>query len=337
MRKHRWALILMLGVAFGVGPIATSLGRGAQAPAERIYFSALDKEEKPVLGLTTADFELHVDGKPAALEGFHAGLPYTGRSVPLAAWILLDFGATMESSVIKKQGDAAAAAFDMLHPSSVMGVKLVSEYSETMAPLAHDPAALRNAFIQYEQRRAELNVGIRVESVLVGEAGIARALESALDEMDEYVAAQPSLRDREVHRAAMIISNGNLNPSYNLKPLYAKAAREGVFLYPVFYVARRSGSPSVGPWIEYYFALAQKTAGVASFLGALKPGSKIDSPVLYNQGPNALTTNFIHMIRDINGKYSFSILPPPAGRQMRLKLSCKVKGVRVRLARTTLS
>jgi len=336
MQKRRWALILLASVAFGVGHVALSLGRVWQAPVECIYFSALDKEEKPVLGLTAADFELRVDGKPVALDGFGAGLPYTDRSVPLAAWILLDFGSTMDSSVIKKQADAAAAAFDMLHPASVMGVKLVSDRSETMAPLAHDPAALRNAFTQYDQRRAELNVGIRVDSVVVGEAGIARALELALDEMDEYVVSQPSLRDREVHRAAMIISNGNLNPDYNLKPLYAKAAREGVFLYPVFYVARSPGAPSVGPWIDYYFALAQKTAGIASVLGALKPGSKINSPLLNNQWPNALAANFIHMIRDINGKYSFTILSPPAGRGMRLKLSCKVKGVRIRLVRTTL-
>jgi hypothetical protein len=332
MRKRGWALILLLGAAFGVGLIATSLGRGAQAPVERIYFSVLDKDEKPVLGLKAADFELRVDGTPATLEGFHAGLPYTDRSVPLVAWILLDFGATMESSVIKKQADAAAGAFDMLHPASVIGVKLVSDRSETMAPLAHNPAALRNAFIQYEQRRAELNVGIRVESVPVGEAGIARALEVALDEMDRYVAAQPMLRDREVHRAAMIISNANLNPSYNLKPFYAKATREGLFLYPVFYVARAS----VGPGIDYYFALAKKTAGVAAVLGALRPGSEINKLLLNNQGPNALTVNFVHMIRDINGKYSFTLPSPPAGQQKHLKLTCKAKGVRIRLVRTSL-
>jgi hypothetical protein len=331
MRKRRWALTLLLGAASGVGPIAMSLGHGTQAPAERIYFSALDKEEKPVLGLTAADFELRVDGKPAALEGFHAGLPYTDRSVPLAVWILLESNPDIHTSSIQKQGDAAAAAFGMLHPASVMGVKLVTDRSETLAPLAHDPAALRNAFTQYGERRAELRVGKGAESIGLGQAGVARALELAIGEMDEYLASQRSLRDREVHRAAMIISNGNLNPNYDLKPLCARAARAGVFLYPVLYVP----SP-YRTLAQYYLALAKETAGVASVFGDLKPGSNVERPLRSSQGPNAITANFIHMVRDINGKYSFTVLSPPSGQEMHLELKCKVKGMEVRLARTTL-
>jgi hypothetical protein len=84
----------------------------------------------------------------------------------------------------------------------------------------------------------------------------------------------------------MIISDGNLNPSYNLKSLYAKAARENVSLYPVFLPTGRFGS-----WIEYYFKLAEKTDGVAAFFGAIAPGKDIYSPPSNNQAPNALTAS----------------------------------------------
>jgi hypothetical protein len=324
-------LAILLGAIAGFSQAAVNRLRYADPPAERIYFSALGKAERPVLGLEPKDFDLRIDGKPTPMEGFRAGLPHTDRSVPLVAWILLDFNPSIKNQPIKNQVDAVAGAFDMLHPESALGVKLVSDRSETLAPLAHDPKALRNAFLQYEQRRSELRVGIKTDSVQVGAAGIARALEYALDDIDEYVKSQPSLLNREVDRAAMIISDGNLNPSYNLKSLYEKAARANASLYPVFLPTGR-----FGPWIEYYFKLAEKTDGVAAFFGAISPGKDIYSPPSNNQAPNALTTNFIHMIRDINGKYSFTITPPPPAQKMRIKLICRVKGVKIRLARTIL-
>ena len=331
MRRYPGVLAILLGAVAGISQAAANRVQSADPHSERIYFSALGKAERPVLGLEAKDFDLRINGVPTPMEGFRAGLPHTDHSVPLVAWILLDFNPNIKNAPIKNQVDAVAGAFDMLNPASALGVKLVSDRSETLAPLAHDPKALRNAFLQYDQRRAELKVGIKTDSVQVGAGGIARALEYALDDIDEYVKSDPALRDREVARAAMIISNGNLNPSYNLKTLYAKAARESVSLYPVFLP-----SGTFGAWIEYYFNLAQKTDGVAAFFGAIAPGKEFYSPPRNNQAPNALTANFIHMIRDINGKYSFTIPPPPPAQQSRIKLICKVKGVKIRLARTIL-
>jgi len=331
MRRYPGALAILLGAFAGISQAAVNRVRSADSPAERIYFSALGKAERPVLGLEAKDFDLRINDRPVPMEGFRAGLPHTDRSIPLVAWILLDFNPNIKNQPIKNQVDAVAGAFDMLNPASALGVKLVSDRSETLAPLAHDPKALRNAFLQYDQRRAELKVGIKTDSVQVGAGGIARALEYALDDIDEYVKSEPALHDREVARAAMIISNGNLNPSYNLKPLYAKAARENVSLYPVFLP-----TGTFGAWIEYYFNLAQRTDGVAAFFGAIAPGKEFYSPPRNNQAPNALTANFIHMIRDINGKYSFTIPPPPPAQQLRIRLICRVKGVKIRLARTIL-
>ncbi len=331
MRKGEQGLLVLAALTICLATGTLSRGQATPPQAERIYFSALDKSEKPVLGLEAKNFELRIDGKTVPMEGFRAGLPHTDRSIPLVAWIMLDFNPNISDKVIRNQADSAGGALGMLNSESALGVKLVSDRSETLAPLGHNAAALRGALIQYQQRRSEIRVGIKTDSVTVGEAAIAGALEYAVDEIDVYIKSQPTLSGREVHRAVMIISDGNLNPNYKLKSLYAKAARQGVSLYPVFLPTHWIGS-----LVDYYFALAQKTAGVASYFGAIAPGKDYFSPPSNNQGPNALTFNFINMIRDINGKYSFEVPPSPQGKDVRIKLNCRAKGVKIRLARTIL-
>jgi len=331
MRRRGWALMILLGSIIGIAPMMNLSGQDSSQKAERIYFSALNKEEKPVLGLKAADFELRVNGNRAALEGFRAGLPPSDRSVPLAAWILISFGPSIQSKAIERQANAVASAFQKLHPDSVMGIKLVSDRSETLSPLAHDPKALRGAFMQYSERRAELRVGVKGESVPLGEGGMARAVDLAIDELDSYISSHPSLRDREPRRAIMMISAGDISPNYKFKPLYAKAARQNVCLYPVFVPIH-----TYGQWVLDFFALAKKTAGVASVEGALQPGSKVLPLPRSNQDENALDVNFIHLVRDINGKYSFTVQRPPDEREIRLELKCRVKGIEIRLPRTTL-
>jgi hypothetical protein len=323
-------LALTTGTVAAQEPARTPAPAGIPSQSARIYFSALDKQERPVLGLTEKDFELKVNGKRVPMESFRAARPLSDRSMPLVAWILLDFNPNVKKAVILNQGNAVAAAFDIFHPESALGVKFVSSQSETLAPLAHDPAALRSAFDHYDEGQFELRVGRGVDAVDVGEMGIARALEFAIGEIDEFVDRQPSLRGREVHRAVIIISEANLNPSYKLKPLYARAASSACFFYPVFVPTR-----GYGPWVRDYFLLAEKTAGVAAFFGAIAPGSEIWSPPRNNHAPNALTVNFMHVARDLNGKYSFA-LPLPASGQTKLKLSTKAKGVKIRLPRTVL-
>jgi hypothetical protein len=331
MRRGGWALIVLLGSIIGTTQMMNLSGQDLSQKTERIYFSALNKEEKPVLGLKAADFELRVNGNRTALEGFRAGLPPSDRSIPLAAWILISFGPSIQSKAIERQANAVASAFQKLHPDSVMGIKLVSDRSETMSPLAHDPKALRSAFMQYSERRAELRVGLKGESVPLGDGGMGRAVDLAIDELDAYISSQPSLRDRELRRAVMIISAGDMSPYFKLRPLYAKAARQNVQLYPVFVPIYMYGQ-----WVVDFFDIAKKTAGVASVEGALQPGSKVLPLPRSNQDENALDANFIHLVRDVTGKYSFTIQRPPDDREIRLELKCKVKGIDVRLPRTIL-
>ena len=298
----------------------------------RICFSVLDKQEKPVLGLNADQFELRIDGHPAALEGFGPGLPHTDRSIPLVLWILIDFNPNVNADMIKRQAGAVAKAFDLFHPASVIGVKLVTDRSETLAPLAHDPMGLRQAFADFSRRRGELHVGTKDDSVVVGPAGLLGAADLAIDELVNFSLTDPSLKGKEAHRAIMIISDGNVNPNYSKRPLYEKASAENVSLYPVFV-------PRAGPyglWVEYYFDLAKKTGGVASVIGALSPGSKVLPLPRSDTHANALTFNFIHLARDINGKYSFEVAAPPPGREVRLDLRTKVRKAQIRMPRKVL-
>ena len=300
------------------------------SPPERIYFSALNKEEKPVLGLTPRDFELRVNGESRPMDDFRPGLPHTDRSIPLVAWILIDFNPNINAAMIKQQASAAADIFKLLHPDSRVGVQVISDRAETLAPLAHDPASLRSALLQFSEHRMVLRAGSGDEETLVGPGGIARATELAIGEIAKFVEADPALANREIHRAVMILSDGNLNPSFKTRPLYQDAGRDGVFLYPVF-VPRAS----IGPWIADYFDLAKKSGGVGSFLGALAPGSNPFAWKGTTTSANALNFNFLHMVRDLNGKYSFT-LPLTPGREAKVSLKCRTKGVEIRLPRKTL-
>lgn len=205
----------------------------------------------------------------------------------------------------------------------------MSDRSETLAPLIHDPNSLRSAFLQFGRRRTELRAGGDESAVFVGPGGILKAVELAIGEIESYVGSTPGLRNREVYRAIMILSDGNINPSYKTGPLYALAARKAVFLYPVFVPRAVYGS-----WLRDYFDLARRTGGVASVLGALSPGSEVLPLAPGNTQPNALSFNILHMARDLNSKYSFVLSPPRAG-ETRIEVKCRVKDVQVRLPRRT--
>ena len=206
----------------------------------------------------------------------------------------------------------------------------MSDRSETLAPLEHDPNSLRSAFLQFGRRRTELRAAGDDASVVVGSGGILKAIELAIGEIESFAGSTPRLRGRELYRAIMILSDGNINPAYKTGPLCALAAREGVFLYPVFVPRAIYGS-----WVRDYFDLARRTGGVASVLGALSPGSEVLPLTPGNTQPNALSFNILHMARDLSSKYSFVLSPPRAG-ETRIEVKCRVKDVQVRLPRRTL-
>lgn len=317
----------LLGLFLWLGGLSA---QETQRP-EQIYFSALDRAEKPVLGLTAKDFSLRVNGWPVALEHFQAGKGAMDRSVPLVAWILLDANPNINSGMIASQAAAAAGFFGLLHPDSAVGVQLVSDRMETLAPLAHDPDALRQAFTDYSRKRTELKVRMPEEPVWLGPGGILKAIELCMQDMGLFVATQESLQHRSVQRAILIVSDGNVNPSYYKRGLFEEAALKQVFLYPIFV-------PRViyGPWLDQYFSLGKNSAGLASTFGALNPGSNTLRPSRDNKDPNALTFNLLNIVRDLNGKYSFAAPQVPEGGRLKLDLRCLQKDVQIRLSRKTI-
>jgi len=281
--------------------------------------------------LDAEQFELRVDGKASILKNFHGPLPHADRSIPLVAWIIIDFNPQIDAHVIQAQGKAASEAFGLYHPDSALGVKLVSDRSETLAPLGRDPGALLRAFSEFSDRRTVLSVKPNTGTTMVGEGGILRAMEFAMDELETYISAQGSLKGREVHRALMVLSNGNINPRYNRQFLYDRALREGIFFYPVFIPPTPYAF-----WIDYFLDLAKKTGGVASELGSLKLFRYSSRIPPGDTQQNALTFNFIHMAQDLNGKYSFDLDPPAGGKAAKLNLQCRRKGIKILMPRKTI-
>jgi hypothetical protein len=295
---------------------------------ERVYFSALDREERPVVGLTPADFELRVGGRTAAMEGFSAGGPGSSHSLVLIAWILLDASPNVSADVIRNQADSAEGIWQLFAPSSAVGVRLVSDRSEVLAPLSEGKGNLRRAFLDFASKRNALRARGGEGTVVVGKGGLGRAVELAVGELDRFVGENAALAGREVRKAVLILSDGDMSPYYKEKPLYELAARRAVFLYPVFLP-----KPVYGPWLSYYFDLAAKSGGVAAVFGALRPGSDLVRLERGNTGRNALNFNLILLARDIESKYSFTVRTDGAPGSIGLSVKCRRPGTQVRLAR----
>ena len=332
MRRAENAVISLLVLLCGVsGPAQDGAHAPGHLPREQVFFSALTSEEKPRLELAAGDFTLRVNGRKASIEGFRPGLPNSDRSRPVVAWILLDSIPGVDSRLIADQADAAARLFDLLEPSSSVGVQIISDRVEILAPLRHDPDALRKAFLRFSGSRKELKASSRSDTLYVGSDGIMGAIDLAITDLNNLALSEPSVKDKQVMRAVIIVSPANLNPEYNMRRLVDKAIRHSVFLYPVLVPV-----PVFGPWVQYYFDLAKHTCGVPAAFGALSPGyriSKVQRPTL---GPNALNFNFIHVVRDLNGKYSFAAPAVPPGGKIELELTCLKKDVRIRLQRRQL-
>lgn len=303
----------------------------ARGQSERIYFSALTREEKPKLGLRESDFLLKVDGRRAAMAEFSPGRPHSDGSIPVVAWIYLDFSPDVNARMISDQAPAAAGFFDLLHPDSSVGVRIVSDRVETVSPMAPSREAVRRAFAEFHRTRTELSARPGRETVFVGPEGILGAIDLGVTDLHNHSLSEPKLRNREVRKAIVILSSGNINPRFDIRNATEKAARHAVFLYPVFVPA-----PAYGPWLERYFDLAKRTAGVASVLGALNPSSRILGLGRFSTGPNALTFNFIHVARDLMGKYSFAAPAAPQGRRVKIEIQSRIKDTSIRLPRSRL-
>jgi hypothetical protein len=167
---------------------------------------------------------------------------------------------------------------------------------------------------------------------LLGPGGLLRAIELSIKELDDYVQSQAELAGKDVLRSILILSDANINPSYNRRVLLEQAIVQGVYLYPIF-IPRSS----YGHWVDSYFELAKPTGGVACVFGAMKPGTDIFNRPRENLDPNALMFSIMNMLRDLNGKYSFTLPTPEMELPLNLEVRCRRPGITIRLPRKKLN
>jgi hypothetical protein len=167
----------------------------------------------------------------------------------------------------------------------------------------------------------------------------------------------------------MILSAANVGPDFDFyrNDVFNLAAAAGVSIYPVCFeippAARKQnwstttiigggstnqstattqmGSPTPIPSrtvvkrdfsreYDKYFEFARETAGAGSFFGAPTPGSQPYSPAENSSLENLLAVNIMHMLRDLNGKYSVEVHPSGNSRgKTRIQLKSRRKGVTI--------
>ena len=74
--------------------------------------------------------------------------------------------------MIANQAEAAAGALDQIHAASAVGVKLVSDRMQVLAPLGSEAEGLRQAFEGFRTRRTELDIRRDEGALLLGLGGI---------------------------------------------------------------------------------------------------------------------------------------------------------------------
>ncbi len=323
---------------------------------ERVCFSVLDKEDKPILGLAAEDFSLRIGGRRASLEKFQPGADATNKSIPLAVWILIQNHPAVGTTPLERQADAMAAVFEQLHPSSEIGVAVFDDRIRTLAPIGHDAVALREAFLRFGARRSELKVD---DIRMAPPGGLARALELTISQLERYLSSRPEPLKQEARRAVLIVLGGGAGANIvdSESSIRDRAIRSRIFLYPVCFPLpdtrtlmsspRRSDGRIEAPapvqvdmrdsnmrWYERFREMAQATGGIVSIFGAMSPGVRSSDLSARDSGSNGLIANFRHMVRDLSGKYSFEVLRPAKNRELKLELTSRVKGTRIVLAQS---
>ena len=157
-----------------------------------------------------------------------------------------------------------------------------------------------------------------------------RAIDIAITGLNNFRLSDPSLQGKEALSALIIIAGAGLSPWYDERNLTAKAARHAVFIYPIL-----MPEATHGLW-RRYSELAQSAAGILSGFGALSPELNSFKSRTMNLDRDALTFNFIQIVRDLNGKYSFLAPPVPPGGKVELELKCREKDVHIQLPRKRL-
>jgi VWFA-related protein len=162
MRHSKMRLVIVFGFAIGVAAIAAVV---AQQPATQPTFrtgvdvvqvdvSVLDKNRKPVKGLTSADFTILEDGKPRPIVAFvPVELGEPEKAAAPASWvrdvasdvvtnavkpegrlvvIMFDWSIRFEDQLLAKK--IAAAAVDQLGPNDLAAVIFTSQFASGGTP-----------------------------------------------------------------------------------------------------------------------------------------------------------------------------------------------------------
>ncbi len=114
------ALLLLLA-----GPAAAQFTSGVNVV--EVYVSVLDKDGRPVKGLTQDDFELSEDGRPQSISAFAAG------DFPLTAALALDASFSMAGRPLQAVKAAARAFLDALRPEDESLIVGMSSRVEVLA------------------------------------------------------------------------------------------------------------------------------------------------------------------------------------------------------------
>jgi Ca-activated chloride channel homolog len=104
-----------------------------------VYAAVVDRDGRPVTGLTRDDFSLLEDGRPQTLNAFAEG------DFPLAVAVAVDHSFSMAGRELASARDAARTFLSSLRPEDQAMIVAVGSEIDTVAPLSTDRQAQQRA------------------------------------------------------------------------------------------------------------------------------------------------------------------------------------------------
>ena len=200
MKGRRWIALAALFLVGMQEPPDIHIDEAIRVELQQLY-ATVTRDDRPVLNLGAADFQIWDDGIPQEVVTFGRG------DIPFSAVLLVDASASMEGDRLKTAVEGVRAFASDIAPLDEVQVMLFSDELLHRTPFSSDSATLLSSLADVQARGG-----------------------SAIN--DHLYLALKQLEERQGRRAVVLLSDGvDIESMLGMDDVRRAAQRSGILLY----------------------------------------------------------------------------------------------------------